>query len=474
MPLKKTYPRTQRLLLVLQLLGDGVVAFCGLSIAFWLRFFTPLRSIGTTELGALKYSAYLPLICIGTLFLIGSFSYLSLYDARLLLRPHRSLSIVLRAIIFWMLAFLGASLALKFEPTISRLFVAISCLTTYLVMIVWRLLFFVWLSRSRIRSHIVQRVLLIGWTNEAEKLSAAIRNDRNHPYEVAGYLSTKSGHGSNYPNACQCLGSLEEIEDVIVGSSIDIVLVADFDLPTDRLQHISSLCERLYVQFKIAPTFFRIFVSNLHLQTISGMPVLGIEELPVSSLVNSLLKRALDIFGSLVGLFLSIPIMIIFAILIKRNGPGPIFYKQVRTGRHGHPFCIYKLRSMKVNAEQAGGAQWAVKDDPRRTKIGTFMREFNIDELPQFWNVLKGDMSLVGPRPERPELIVQFEKEIPHYNPRHETRPGITGWAQVNGLRGNTSLVERIRYDLYYLENWSIWFDIQIMLLTFIRRKNAY
>jgi exopolysaccharide biosynthesis polyprenyl glycosylphosphotransferase len=473
MPLKKSYPRTQRFLLALQLLGDGALAFLSLSVAFWLRFLTPIKHIGT-ESGTLSYSAYLPLIIIGTVFFIGSFAYLGLYDARLLLRPHRALSIVLRAIMFWMIAYLGASLALKFEPSISRIFVAISCLTTFFAMIVWRLFFFIWLSRSRFRGRIVQRMLLIGWTVEAHKLSAAVLNDRNHPYEVKGYLSTKPTTDANLPDACQCLGTLDELEDIIQRDSIDIVLIADYDLPSERLLQISNLCERLYVQFKIAPTFFRIFISNLHLQTISGMPVLGVEELPVASLINSMLKRAVDVVGAIVGLILSTPIMAFFAILIKREGPGSIFYKQVRTGRHGQSFNIYKLRSMKVDAERAGGAQWAVEDDPRRTKVGTFMREFNIDELPQFWNVLKGDMSLVGPRPERPELIAQFEKDIPHYNPRHETRPGITGWAQVNGLRGNTSLIERIRYDLYYLENWSIWFDIQIMLLTFIRRKNAY
>ena len=142
-------------------------------------------------------------------------------------------------------------------------------------------------------------------------------------------------------------------------------------------------------------------------------------------------------------------------------------------GRNGRSFEIIKIRSMRLDAEN-GKAQWAKKDDPRRLKVGAFMREWNIDEIPQFWNVLKGDMSLVGPRPERPELIMEFKEEIPHYNARHASKPGITGWAQVNGLRGNTSLIERIRYDIYYLENWSLWFDLQIMVQTFFRKDNAY
>jgi len=232
-------------------------------------------------------------------------------------------------------------------------------------------------------------------------------------------------------------------------------------------------CERLYVQFKIIPSFFQIFVSNLRMQTISGVPILGVEALPVTHVANQTAKRAIDILGGLVGFLGSLPIMAIMALIIKKQSPGPIIYSQVRTGLHGRPFTIYKLRSMRLDAEKTG-AQWCVQDDPRRLPIGAFMRKWNIDELPQFWNVLKGDMSLVGPRPERPELIKKFEHEIPHYNPRHEVRPGITGWAQVNGLRGNTSLVDRIKYDLYYIENWSIWFDFQIMLLTFVKRDNAY
>ena len=218
----------------------------------------------------------------------------------------------------------------------------------------------------------------------------------------------------------------------------------------------------------------QIFVSNLRMQTVSGVPLLGVEQIPLHAIPNRMLKRAVDILGAVVGLALSAPVIAVLAILIRREGAGPIFYKQIRTGRLGENFTIYKLRSMKVGAESETGPQWAVANDPRRSKIGAFMREWNLDEVPQFWNVLIGDMSLVGPRPERPELIKQFELEIPHYNPRHEVRPGITGWAQVNGLRGNTSLSECIRYDLYYIENWSLWLDIQILLLTFVKKKNAY
>jgi len=184
-------------------------------------------------------------------------------------------------------------------------------------------------------------------------------------------------------------------------------------------------------------------------------------------------KRAVDIVGASVGLVLSVPLIAIFGAIVFWESPGPIFYRQRRLGLGGREFEILKIRSMKLDAEKNGRAGWTTKNDPRRLAIGAFMRKWNIDEVPQFWNVLMGDMSLVGPRPERPELIRNFKHEIPHYNARHNAIPGITGWAQVNGLRGDTDLTERIKCDLWYQENWSLMLDLQIMFMTFFKRDNA-
>jgi exopolysaccharide biosynthesis polyprenyl glycosylphosphotransferase len=223
----------------------------------------------------------------------------------------------------------------------------------------------------------------------------------------------------------------------------------------------------------VIPSYFQILASGLRLETISGVPVLGVSELPLDHLVNRALKRIVDIVGAIVGLLISIPLMTIFGAIVYRESPGPIFYFQERTGRNGRKFKIIKIRSMRMDAEKTG-AQWAKENDPRRLRVGALMREWNIDEVPQFWNVLKGEMSLVGPRPERPELISQFKYQIPHYHARHSCLPGMTGWAQANGWRGNTSLEERIRYDIWYIENWSLGLDFRIMMLTFMKRKNAY
>jgi lipopolysaccharide/colanic/teichoic acid biosynthesis glycosyltransferase len=186
-----------------------------------------------------------------------------------------------------------------------------------------------------------------------------------------------------------------------------------------------------------------------------------------------MLKQLIDLVGGLAGFVLSAPVIALFGVLVYLESPGPIIYRQRRLGQAGRPFWIFKIRSMKMDAERDGKVGWTVKDDPRRLHIGAFMRRWNIDELPQFWNVIKGEMSLVGPRPERPELIKVFKEEIPHYNARHHIKPGLTGWAQVNGFRGDTDLNGRIRCDLYYIENWSPLLDFQIMLMTLFKKKNA-
>jgi exopolysaccharide biosynthesis polyprenyl glycosylphosphotransferase len=215
-------------------------------------------------------------------------------------------------------------------------------------------------------------------------------------------------------------------------------------------------------------------VSGLHLERYSGIPILGLSRLPLDRMFNRLVKRIVDIVGAIFGLLLSLPLIAIFGTLIYLESPGPIFYRQRRLGRNGKTFHMLKLRSMRLDAEKDGKVGWSTKEDPRRLQIGGFMRRWNIDEVPQFWNVLKGEMSLVGPRPERPELIRNFTHQIPHYNARHTVKPGITGWAQVNGLRGDTDLTARIMHDLYYVEHWNLLFDFETMISTFFKNTNGH
>jgi len=254
----------------------------------------------------------------------------------------------------------------------------------------------------------------------------------------------------------------------------DALMLSNTHMPAETLSEVVQICHRELVRFMVIPAFFEVLVSGLHIESIRGVPVMTLGRLPLDRFFGRLSKRIVDLIGGVGGLLISAPLIALFALLVKRESPGPVFYTQVRVGRGGRPFRIIKIRSMRTDAEEESGAQWASENDGRRLKVGAFMRKWNIDELPQFWNILKGEMSLVGPRPERPEFTKDFKYRVDYYNVRHTVKPGLTGWAAVNGWRGDTDLKERIRYDLDYIERWSVLFDFYIMLLTFLRNKNAY
>jgi exopolysaccharide biosynthesis polyprenyl glycosylphosphotransferase len=463
---------TQNFLLILQLLGDAGISLAGLSVGYWLRFDSPLRGFAQ-EAGDISFERYAPLILIGMVFFVSTYAYFGAYSSRLLLRPQRAMNRIMQSVALWFCIFLGVSLALKFDPPISRLFVGVSCVTTLIFMTAWRLAFYRWLSHSDMRHELTQKVLLVGWTDESAELAEAIYKDHNHPYRVVGWLKTKDEDLSIVANTN--LGSLANLEEAIVKSQADMVVVCDFDLSKEELVQTATICERLYARFLVVPSFFQIFFANLRSDSVAGVPVLGISDLPVERLLYRLIKRGIDVLGALVGLLFSFPMIIWIAWRIHREDPGPVFFKQERVGQNGKLFPMFKLRSMKLGSEKYDHlAQSTAKEDSRLLKIGEFIRKWNLDEVPQFWNVLVGQMSLVGPRPEREYHAHRLAHEIPNYNTRHIAKPGMTGWAQVNGLRGEGDLSMRVKYDLYYIENWSVWFDIQIMLLTFVRRQNAY
>ncbi len=475
---KSSLVQPENKLLLFTFFGDIAAGYAGLAMGYWLRVRSPLGLLGVEADASISFWGYQPLIWLGLFFLIASFTYLGIYDAKLLLRPHRSSSLVMRGCFWWLFVFLGFSLAFRLEPQISRLFVLISTVTTFLTLTAWRHFYFHFVSKGPWRGILTQRVVVIGWSKEVARLVEAIGLDSNHPYEIAGvvpvrdHLQGPSGHLQEG----LVLGDFEDINQILDRNDIDIAVLADQDLSREQLVDVMHICERHYVQFKVVPSFFQIFISSLQMQSISSVPILGLETLRISQLANKVIKRMVDIVGSLVGLLLSAPLFVVLVLLIKReDNNGSVIYKQERIGRSNRPFKVLKIRSMKIGpASQDHQFQSTQREDPRFLRCGAWMRRWNLDEIPQFWNVLKGDMSLVGPRPERTLHVDRLSEEIRHYNPRHEVRPGLTGWAQVNGLRGDTSLVDRVRYDLYYIENWSIWFDFQIMILTFLRRQNAH
>lgn len=375
-----------------------------------------------------------------------------------------------RTIAIWSFSVLGLTLMLGFTPDLSRFYMLCVVFCTIPVMVSWRLLMHVVLHRTNIFHGAYRSVAIVGRGTEAQKLKTIISSGRAGLHRFVGYIDRGEQAG---PSPEPLIGQFSEIKRLMKGGTFDCVIVADQTFTQSELIRVAKLCEQHFIDFKSVPNVFEVFSSCLQMYTIGELGVMGLAEMPQNRVVNRIVKRSIDIVGAMVGLAVSLPFYVFLIPLIKRESPGPILYKQVRSGQGGKTFGIYKLRSMKIDAESNGKVGWSTEVDPRRTKIGTFMRKWNLDELPQFWNVLKGEMSLVGPRPERPELVTDFLKDIPYYQSRHSVKPGMTGWAQVNGLRGDTSISERIRYDLQYIENWSVWMDFSIQFRTIFNYKGA-
>jgi len=459
------------------LAGDALVTFAGLVLGWWLRYASPLGKLGIAVPGA-TFTRYLPLLLVGVALLVGAFAQFGLYDARLLLRRYQSLNAILKGAAFWLVAYLGVSLVLKFDPPISRLFVVVAFVCVIVLLYVWRSLAYALVTRSPLLARLRRRAVLLGWNDDARALAAEIARDPAHPFALAGVVTLASDTAPALPGAPgrpPTLGGVAELDAILAREHADLLIATRLDLPRPEIRRIVETCERAYVEWKIVPGAFDIFLSGLRLQTIGRVPVLGVEELAIHRLFNRALKRTFDLVAALIGLVLSLPVVLVLAVLIKRESPGgPVFFRQTRVGAGHRPFTLWKLRSMAPGADATDAArQSTARADPRLLRIGAFIRRWNLDELPQFWNVLRGDMSLVGPRPERPSHVDQLADAIPHYLPRHLVKPGMTGWAQVNGLRGDSDLALRVQHDIYYIENWSVWLDAQIVLLTFVRWRDA-
>ncbi len=314
----------------------------------------------------------------------------------------------------------------------------------------------------------LKRILIAGSGDLGRLVADRILQHRELGYQIIGFVDDRAGGDHIGYRGLPLLGTLGEVGEITQRERIDHLYVA---LPLDehaKLLDLMEIASREFIDVKVVPDVLQFIALRARLEDLDGLPIINVNDVPLQGF-NSWLKRLSDIVLSFATLVvLSIPLLIIAA-LVKWTSPGRVFYKQERMGLDGKAFSVYKFRSMYVDAEDSSGPVWARDDDPRATPVGRWLRRFDLDELPQFWNVLKGDMSIVGPRPERPFFVEQFKHRIPQYMLRHKVKAGITGWAQVNGWRGNTSLEKRIEYDLYYIENWSVSLDIKIMWLTVVR-----
>jgi Undecaprenyl-phosphate glucose phosphotransferase len=314
----------------------------------------------------------------------------------------------------------------------------------------------------------LKRILIAGAGDLGRMVADRILQHRELGYQVIGFVDDRAGGDHIGYRGLPLLGPLAEVTDIAHAERIDHLYVA---LPIEEHTKLLDLMEaasREGIDVKVVPDLLQFIALRARLEDLDGLPVINVNDVPLQGL-NALVKRALDIVMSLVALgLLAVPFAII-ALLVKWTSPGAVFYRQERMGLDGRRFTVFKFRSMHEGAEETTGPVWARDNDPRATTVGRWLRKLDLDELPQLWNVLKGEMSIVGPRPERPYFVQQFKHRIPQYMLRHKVKAGITGWAQVNGWRGNTSLEKRIEYDLYYIENWSVALDLKIMWLTLVR-----
>lgn len=447
----------QRVLNQINVITDGLSVICTLLLAFWVRFH--LLPDGEISVPFREY------VILGVALIpIYLFSYASfgLYESFRRKRLYQELGRLLTVNVLDMFLLQAFLFAFK-EVHFSRWTLVIFFLLNTTALGGKRILLRMLLRYYRQRGYNLKHVLIVGTGPMARRYLNKIRTNKELGYQAMGYVSddTEGWRGLVY------LGGYQDLNRILEKFSPDEVVAA---IPTEdytKTPLVISACEKAGVKLSIIPFYAEYMPTNPEFDDLDGLPLLNIRHIPLDNWGNAFIKRAMDIFGSLILILLSSPIMLVAAIGVRLSSPGPIIFSQERVGRNKKHFRMYKFRSMRVNDRQDTG--WSRDKDDRKTAFGSFIRKFSIDELPQFFNVLKGDMSLVGPRPEVPFYVEQFRAEIPLYMVKHQVRPGITGWAQVNGLRGDTSIKDRIEHDIYYIEHWTVFFDIEILFMTLFK-----
>lgn len=462
----------QKLLNRLHVVLDCIVIVFSYISAWYLRFKSGIFQLDPWFFSLKEYAKIL--VAIVPVYLLLYFLFQLYTPKRVQGRRLEAWNIIQANGIGLLLFILGLYL-LKYSD-ISRTMIFIFFCVNVFVEITVRNLIREGLRDLRRKGYNQKHILVIGYSRAAEQYIDRIKANPEWGYIIRGILADNVPRGGEYKGV-KVLGRTENLQVVLPENKLDEIAIALGLAEYHKLAHIVGMCEKSGVHTKFIPDYNNIIPTKPYTEDLQGLPVINIRRVPLSNPFNGFMKRIVDIFGALVALILFSPIMLAVAVIIKATSPGPLIFKQVRIGLQNRPFSMYKFRSMVVQEASAEKAGWTVKNDPRVTPIGRFIRKTSIDEFPQFINVLKGDMSLVGPRPERPQFVEKFKEEIPRYMIKHQVRPGLTGWAQVNGYRGDTSISGRIEHDLYYIENWTMGFDFKILFLTFFKgfiNKNAY
>ncbi len=453
--------RRRQIQVIVHLIGDIVVSGGSVLLAYWIRFDIPIYPIvkGVPELS--HYLILIPVVLV-----IWPFVFYSqgLYQRRRIRsRTEELIRVVMSVLFATVLLIAGTSFYRPPDFTYSRLFFALFAGINLVMILSMRWAIGAFLARVRRSGRNLRSVLVLGAGELGRQVVEKLQTHQEYGFNVVGFLDDDPGLRECGFHGIPVLGTTVDLEEVVKEQSVDQVIVA---LPLAAYHRTAQLIRRagqLLVDVKVVPDLLQFFVATGGVEELDGMPIINLTQIPLQGW-NQFAKRAFDVLGSFGLLIVLAPLFPFIMWRIKRIDGGPAFFSQIRTGLDGRSFRLYKFRSMRISAEE--DRTWTRHDDDRVTRIGAFLRRTNLDELPQLFNVLKGDMSLVGPRPEQPEFVERFRERYPEYNIRHRVRSGLTGWAQVNGLRGDTSIRQRVIHDLYYIENWSFSLDLKILLRT--------
>ncbi len=465
----------------LERLSQLALDLLGFALGIWLAYAVYLRTVVQDATAPPSgFGAFAPQVGLGYLVLVQVLTLTVVFFSSRLYHQPRGVSRVdltahiLRAVSIGILLSMAVIGLILPKLDVSRRILVYDWLATLALVLVLRLVHREIWSAVRRRGIGCDRVLVVGAGSEAQDLLTRIQARPGLGYQVVGVVA--DAPRLTRIRGVPVVGRTQQLAEVVERLLVDEVLIALPELSRQQLLELVTQCSREGLSVRIYPDVFQILASELRMGHLDGLPLLTMHDVALRGWRRSL-KRLIDILLSGTALVVLSPLMLLLAILVKLDSPGPAFYVQERMGLDARPFPMLKFRTMRADAERDSGAVWAVREDPRRTRMGRWLRRTSLDEIPQLINVLLGHMSVVGPRPERPEFVREFQRQIPRYMERHREKSGITGWAQVNGLRGSTSIAERTKYDLYYVENWSLLFDFRIMALTvlqFFRDPNAY
>ncbi len=472
----------ERLLTLFRILIDAGIVILVFMLSYYLRFDdvnSPLIRWGIIS-GPIGYFASLQeymksLFALVPCYII-SYHVFKLYDPKRVKSRKAELAAIIGANIVGLIIVTAVLFFDRRGVSYARLFIIIFVVTNTAVSMIVRFSITTAIRKFRRSGHNKKHILLVGYSRTAEGYIDRLKSNPEWGYLAHGILDDKVEIGHTY-RGIHVIGKISELQKQLEDHDFDEIIITLAIDHLDKLEKIVSITEGSGVHTKFVPDYNNIIPTRPYTEDLDGLPVIHVRKVPLSMSFNRLIKRTMDIIGSILLIILTSIPMLIIAILVKTTSEGPLIFKQERIGLHNKPFMMYKFRSMRMQSEEDEKEGWTVKDDPRVTKVGKFIRKTSLDEFPQFFNVLTGKMSLVGPRPERPQFVEKFREEIPRYMIKHQVRPGITGWAQVNGYRGDTSIRKRIDYDLYYVENWSVRLDIKILFLTVFKgfvNKNAY